>query len=150
MLHLQQQMGRHCLTMCDGGIVCRSVRLCRFSICSGRVFMPLVSCLGGLSTRFIHPCDSDFLLAALSCHLCLVLAGCPPLCAVILNLYWRLCRTALCVCVDSICIGGVVMPLVSFSGGLPIAVCSHSCVWRVAHPLCVVIHSVAIITHCYP
>ena len=83
MLHVQQHMGRHCLTMCDGGIVCRSVRLCRFSICIGGFLMPLVSCLGGLSTRFIHPCDSDFVLAALSCRLCLVLADCHPLCAVI-------------------------------------------------------------------
>ena len=45
--------------------------------------------------------DSQFVLAALSCRLCLVLAGCPTLCAVILNLHWRLCRAALCVCVES-------------------------------------------------
>ena len=85
--------------------------------------MPLVSCAGGMSTALCS--HSQFVLAALSLRLV------------------RLCRF-------SICIGGFAMSLVSCFGGLLPALCSHSFVWRMAHPPCAVIHSFAIITHCYP
>ena len=92
--------------------------------------------------------DSQFALAAFSCRLCLVLAGCPPASYIhaILTFYWRLCHAA---CVlgwrvvhrfvqsFSICIGGFVVPLCAFVSILNLywRLCHAACVlfWRIVH-----------------